>query len=380
MAAKTDNAIPTHLLVRHARVRESLLKAKLDGILLTTPADLGYVTGTSWEDSIIYLDHDRLTIVTDSRYETEVAEVNPWLRQSIFRGKKTMADNVADLLIKSKSAKVGFEKAFITFGQAKAIQDKIKEHKSKGSKPKLAPLAGLMTNVRKVKDTHELDALRRAITAAQDGYAIVRRDLRVGQTEQETAGRLEYEMRRLGASGASFGTNVSSGPTSAMPHYRPKNRPIQADSALLFDWGAVVDGYHSDITRTHVVGRASAKLAEIYKVVLEAQLAAIAAIKPGVQTRAVDKVARDIITKAGYGKQFGHGLGHGIGLAIHELPRLSKIAAPEPLVPGMVVTVEPGIYLPGEAGVRIEDDVLVTEAGCEVLTSLDKSFEGCHLE
>ncbi|MCS7034374.1 MAG: M24 family metallopeptidase, partial [Phycisphaerae bacterium] len=260
------------------------------------------------------------------------------------------------------------------------LQVRLSKRKLRGRQVKLQPVENLMVNVRKIKDPIEIAAIRRAVACAQDAYAIVRRDLRIGAIENDIAAQLEYEMRRLGAQRSSFDTNVSAGANSSKPHYRPGRVPVTADSVLLFDWGAVVDGYCSDITRTHFVGRAPPKLREVYRIVLEAQRAAIGAIRPGTLTGNVDRVARNLIAKAGFGKNFGHGLGHGIGLAIHELPRLSRTARPEPLQPGMVVTVEPGIYLPGVGGVRIEDDVLVTESGCEVLTSLDQSFEGCNLE
>jgi Xaa-Pro aminopeptidase len=165
-----------------------------------------------------------------------------------------------------------------------------------------------------------------------------------------------------------------------LPHYRPQETLVQADQPLLFDWGAVYKGYCSDLTRTFMIGRVSSKMKKIYQAVYEAQQAAISFLRPGVTTQQADLVARDIITKAGFGKEFGHGLGHGIGREIHELPSLRKTGGDEELRPGMIVTVEPGIYLPGEGGVRIEDDVLITHSGCEVLSSLDKSLEACHLE
>lgn len=380
MPKPSNSTINTTLLVRHARVREAMLAHSLDAMLLTAPADLGYATGIAWEDCCGVLTGDRLSIITDSRYDEEIAIKCPWLPRMIFKGKQTMADAVVDALFKAKSRRVGFEQNFITHGMVRSLISKVAARKTRGQRPVLKAQTGLMINVRKIKDATEIATIRQAVTVAQDAYKIVRADLRVGQTESEIAARLEFEMKRRGASKSSFDVNVSAGSNSSLPHYRPGQIPLRENSALLFDWGALVDGYCSDITRTHTIGRPPKKIREIYRIVLEAQLAAIAVIRPGVHTRKVDTVARDIIAKAGYGKHFGHGLGHGIGLAIHELPRLSKIAAPEELKPGMVVTVEPGIYLPGIGGVRIEDDVLVTEAGCEVLTSLDKSFEGCHIE
>ncbi|HRK30879.1 MAG TPA: Xaa-Pro peptidase family protein [Tepidisphaeraceae bacterium] len=380
MTKKRAPGLPAPLITRRHRVRAAMAENQLDAILLTSSADLGYLTGISWEDCTGVLTHDTFTLVTDSRYDEEVAIKCPWLHRRIFSGKQTMADLVVDTLFKSKAGRVGFEKNFVTHGMVLALSKAVKDKKTKGPRPRLRPQAGLMTNVRKLKDAIEIATIRAAVDVAQQAYKVVRKQLRVGMTENEIAARMEFEMKQRGASKGSFDTNVSAGSNSSLPHYRPAEVRLANNSALLFDWGALVGGYCSDITRTHAVGRPPAKLREIYSIVLEAQAAAIAAIRPGVSTRKVDAAARDIIAKAGYGKHFGHGLGHGIGLAIHELPRLSKIAAPEALVPGMVVTVEPGIYLPGRFGVRIEDDVLVTETGCEVLTSLDKSFEGCHIE
>ena len=155
---------------------------------------------------------------------------------------------------------------------------------------------------------------------------------------------------------------------------------MQRDQPLLIDWGAVYKGYCSDLTRTLMVGRVSSRIKQIYKTVFEAQEAAIKFLRPGVTTMQADRVARDVIERAGFGEEFGHGLGHGIGREIHELPTMRKTGGEEELRPGMIVTVEPGIYLPGEGGVRIEDDVLITHSGCEVLSSLDRTFEGCHIE
>jgi Xaa-Pro aminopeptidase len=173
---------------------------------------------------------------------------------------------------------------------------------------------------------------------------------------------------------------VAAGPNSSLPHYRPAESLVQRDQPLLIDWGAMHKGYCSDLTRTLMIGRVSSRIKQAYKVVLEAQETAIKFLRPGVTTLQADRVARDVIERAGFGKEFGHGLGHGIGREIHELPFMRKIGGEEELRPGMIVTVEPGIYLPGEGGVRIEDDVLITHSGREVLSNLDRSFEGCHME
>jgi len=237
----------------------------------------------------------------------------------------------------------------------------------------------LMVNVRKIKDDVEIGIIREAIRIAQEALLSVRHELRPGRTENYIAGLLTFEMRRRGASDASFEPIIGTGPSSSLPHYRPADIDIKRDTFLLIDYGARYQGYCSDITRTFALGTLPAKLTEIYKICLEAQLAAIATLRPGVTTKTADSAARDIIDGAGYKDFFGHGLGHGVGRDIHEMPTLRRAGGEEELKPGMVITIEPGIYLPGLGGVRIEDDVLITATGCEVLTSLDKTLEGCRL-
>ena len=178
----------------------------------------------------------------------------------------------------------------------------------------------------------------------------------------------------------SFPPIVATGAHSSLPHYRPGDSAIQKDAPLLIDWGALFRGYCSDITRTLLLGRVDPKISEIYKVCQAAQQEALRFMRPGVTTIEADSIARDVITKAGYGEQFGHGLGHGIGREIHEMPALRKLGEADELRPGMIVTVEPGIYIKGVGGVRIEDDVLITHSGCEVLSSLESTYEACHIE
>jgi len=239
---------------------------------------------------------------------------------------------------------------------------------------RLIPAPPILAQMRRLKNDDELAAMSRAIRVAEDAFKATLLTIRPGQTELEMAARLEYEMKRRGASGPAFNTICAEGPNAAKPHAVPGNRKTRKGSAILFDWGARVGGYNSDLTRMVFVGSIPPKIGEIYRIALEAQQAAIAAIRPGRKMCDVDGVARKIITDAGYGKQFTHGLGHGLGLEVHEAPSLSW-RSKEELVPGMVVTVEPGIYLPGIGGVRIEDDVLVTSRGHRVLTHLNKSLE-----
>jgi Xaa-Pro aminopeptidase len=260
-----------------------------------------------------------------------------------------------------------------------ALQQSMKEAKL-AKPPELVPLDNVMTNIRKVKDDTEIDLIRKSVGVAEEAFEAIRSEIKVGQTENHLAGLLVFELRSRGAADSSFPCIVAAGKNSSLPHYRPGETLVQRDQPLLVDWGAIYKGYCSDLTRTLMIGRVSAKIKEIYKVVQDAQHAAIEFLRPGVTTMQADRVARDVIDKAGYKEEFGHGLGHGIGRENHELPSMRRTGGEAELRPGMVVTVEPGIYLPGEGGVRNEDDVLITHSGCEVLSALDKSFAGCHVE
>ncbi|HZK81962.1 MAG TPA: Xaa-Pro peptidase family protein [Humisphaera sp.] len=374
-----------YLKVRHKNVRDAMKALKLDGLLLTHPPDLAYLTNFTGDDSVGLITEKNFYLVTDFRYQEQAEMEAGWLEISVREGK--MAETVAGAIKAAKALRVGFEANFTTFGQIDAIDRAVKEvRKNSGNgdarEVQLVPLENVMSSIRKVKDDHEVDLIRKSIVLAEEAFEAIRPEITVGQTESWIAGQLIAEMRSRGASDASFPVIVASGSNSSLPHYRPGEHEIQVqkDQPLLIDWGAVYRGYCSDLTRTLMIGRVDPKIKLIYKTVLDARDAAIKFLRPGVTTLQADRIARDVIEKAGFGKEFGHGLGHGIGREIHELPRLSKWAAEDELRPGMIVTVEPGIYIPGEGGVRIEDDVLITHSGCEVLSTLDRSFEGCHIE
>jgi Xaa-Pro aminopeptidase len=373
----------SYLKTRHQAVRKAMKALKLDAILLTTAADLGYLTGFTGDDSIGIITEKEIHLVTDFRYKEQADIEAGWLKMHMREGK--MADALAAAILEIKLTRLGFEANFTSFGQIHALEramtEALKGKNGKGGKtPELVPLEDVMTNIRKVKDDQEVDLIRKSISIAEEAYEAILDEIKVGETENHLAGLLIMEMRSRGASTHSFEPIIAAGPNSSLPHYRPGDVLVKRDQPLLIDWGAIHKGYCSDLTRTLMIGRVSPKMKEIYKVVLDAQLKAIGFLRPGVTTRQADQVARDVIDKAGYGKEFGHGLGHGIGREIHELPVMRKIGGEEELRPGMIVTVEPGIYIPGEGGVRIEDDVLITHSGCEVLTTLDKSFEGSHVE
>jgi len=235
---------------------------------------------------------------------------------------------------------------------------------------------GLVEQLRMVKDRDEVARIRRAGWQARRGFEVVRMAMRPEQTELEVAAELEFQLRRFGARGYAFPPIIAVGPRAALPHASPTAAKIGSSDFTLFDWGANEGLYVSDLTRLVVTGRILPKLQKVYGVVLKAQTAGIAAIRPGVTCAEVDAAARTVIDQAGYGKAFGHGLGHGIGVEVHEAPRFASDQTGK-LRAGMVVTVEPGIYLPGWGGVRIEDDILVTRGGHEVLTAIPKQLEQC---
>jgi len=368
-----------YLKVRQKAVRAAMKELGLDGILLTHPPDLHYLTNFTGEDSVGLITQKDLFLITDFRYREQAQLEAGWLTISMRDAK--MSDAVAQVLKTTPLKRIGFEANFTTVGQmdalVKAIKAAVETHP-----PELVGLENVMQNIRKVKDDHEIGLIRKSVALAEEAFDAIRDQIKPGQTENYLAGLIIFELRSRGASNTSFPPIVATGVNSALPHYRPSDdkTEIQNDQPCLIDWGAILNGYCSDLTRTFMIGQVSHRIREIYKLVYESQMAAIAFLRPGVTTMQADRVARDVIEKGGYGAEFGHGLGHGLGREIHELPSMRKTGGDEELRPGMIVTVEPGIYLPGVGGVRIEDDVLITHSGCEVLSSLDKTLEGNHIE
>jgi Xaa-Pro aminopeptidase len=375
MTPLVSTAAP-YLTIRQQAVREAMKAQKLDGILLTLPPDLAYLTDFTGDDSVGLITPTDLFLVTDFRYEEQAQQEAPWLKIVLRKGK--MGEALTQALGKAKCRRVGFEAAYTTVAQISGLEEALKKKKLHKT-VKLVPLKDVLVNIRKTKDTREIDIIRKAAAIAQESFVEIRKMIKPGMTENHLAALLVLEMRKRGASDSSFPPIIGAGPNSSLCHYRPAEVPIQRDQPLLIDWGALYKGYCSDHTRTLMIGKVNPELKKIYSIVLEAQQTAIALVKPGATTKQIDTAARNVIKKAGYEKNFGHGLGHGIGRQIHELPTMGKRAISEPLKPGMIVTVEPGIYLPGIGGVRIEDDVLITETGSEVLSSLDKSWESMQM-
>lgn len=343
-------------------------ESAVDSLLITGAANVRYLTGFTGDSSWLFLAAANTVMLSDSRYETQLADECAGLETAIRDASSTINEMAAKVIETAKVKRVGIESDYLTLTQHAALSGKI-------TAAELVPTSGLVERLREVKDKWELEQIREAIHIAQRGIAVVRSSLRPDQTETEVRYLLEAAMRDFGGHGTAFEPIVGVGPTAALPHAHAGSRRISESPILLIDWGAQTKShYRSDLTRVFITGKPTKQMEQVYKIVLAAQQAAIKAIRPGVKCAEVDRIARGMIADAGFGKYFGHGLGHGFGLEIHESVRMSPLSHQEFEV-GMVVTVEPGIYLPGRFGVRIEDDILVTAGGNEVLSCVPREFE-----
>lgn len=352
------------MLQRVNKVREALPQG-LDGILVLQPENRRWVSGFTGSSGIAIIGRGGQPVfLTDFRY-TEQAELQCQGYNIVKQSDKIVEDikAIADGLgIK----RLGFEKDFVSVAYYEKLTAGLTGIELIGVEDNIIEL-------RSVKDEGELELLAEAVAIADKAFTHILGFLKPGLTERRVALELERYMQDLGATGPSFETIVASGPRSAMPHGVASERVLQANEFVKMDYGCVYKGYCSDMTRTVVLGTADAKQREIYDIVLESQLAAIQGIKAGITGKEADGLARNVISAKGYGDKFGHGLGHGVGLAIHELPRASALAD-NVLAVNQIVTVEPGVYLPGWGGVRIEDMVVVQEKGCRILTSSPKEL------
>jgi len=361
----------TSFALRRKKLRSLLQEAKVDALLVTNFINVTYLTGFTGDDSYLLATRNGETLITDPRYTTQLEEECPGLKLEVREPGVKMLTAVMGAIESGKVEQLGIEGASATVSFKESLAEAM-------PKVKLVVTDNLVERLRLIKDKDEVDATRVACMQARRAYDVVRASLTGNMTELEVAAELEYQARRFGAKALSFPAIVAVGDRAALPHARPTKRRFSESDFTLIDWGANSGLYMSDLTRIIVTGKISPKLRKIYGVVLKAQLAAIDAIRPGRTCEEVDRVARNIITRAGFGKAFGHGLGHGTGLEIHEAPRLA-VGQQTKLRPGMIVTVEPGIYVPGWGGVRIEDDVLVTRTGHEVLSDVPKQLEDCLL-
>jgi Xaa-Pro aminopeptidase len=335
------------------RLRESLEEP----LLVTDPANLRYLTGFESTNAALLVEPERLRLFTDFRYAEGARAVEG---AEVVQTSRALYPDLAAQL----SGPIGFEADALVYSRHRLLADAGLE---------LLPRSGLVEALRAVKDESELEAIRRASAITSEAYARLAEDPFVGRTERELTWRMDALLRDLGAEDLTFPTIVVAGPNAASPHAHGGRRRVEPDETVLVDAGAVVDGYCSDCTRTFATGRLAEELQDAYDACLEGQLAGLEAVRAGARARDVDAAARERISARGYGEAFGHGLGHGVGLLGHEAPSLRPESS-ETLAAGNVVTVEPGIYLSGRGGIRIEDLVVVTEEGAEVLTNFTKEL------
>ncbi len=345
-------------------VIDKVEERELDSVIVHDLVNVRWLTGFTGTNGLALVGPGVRLFVTDFRYvEQAQAQVPESFEHA--RGKQDLAEEA----VKRMSGRVGFDDAHVTVRQHARLRKMVPDG------VELVPAAGVIEELRAVKDAQEVQAMRAAAALADEVFAEIAERGLVGRTEYEVAVDAEVGFRRRGASGPSFPPIVASGPHGALPHAVPRDVRIEPDTLVVVDMGCVLDGYCSDCTRTYATGEGlTDEMRSVYDLVLRAQLAALDATRAGTGGKAVDSVARDLIAGEGRGEQFGHGLGHGVGLEIHEEPRLSQSAEDKPLVAGSAVTVEPGVYVPGSFGVRIEDLVVVTDDRPDILTSFTKDL------
>ena len=355
---------------RISKLHDFLTKQELDAVLITSPKHVYYLTGFFTDPHERFLglvlpaqgEPALIVPALDRQAASEASSV-----QNIYTHTDTQNPyEVLKQTLPSGLSKLGIEKSHMTVERFEAMGQVV-------SATSFVDVEAPLREMRLIKSADEVERMKHAVVLVEKALTETLKTVKIGMTEMEIVADLEYQMKRVGAEGPSFSTMVLAGEKSALPHGNPGTREVQAGDLLLFDIGVEADGYVSDITRTFAVGEISEQLREIYETVLAANEAAIAEVRPGVTFAHIDKTARNVIADKGYGEYFIHRLGHGLGMDVHEYPSVHE-QNEEILRPGMVFTIEPGIYLPGVGGVRIEDDVVVTETGVEVLSSFPKKL------
>jgi Xaa-Pro aminopeptidase len=375
------------LQARHERVRRTLEADRLDALVVTHLPNVRYLTGFSGSAAIVVLTPDELIFITDGRYVTAVREsvapVCPTLR--LVPVDPTYDTTLVSQIGHSRLLRVGFESDYLSFGRHQSIVAALDGQTARGrARVEFVPTARRVEAERLWKDPAELAAFRVAGELLDRVAADVLGSIREGQVERDIAARIDFGLKMGGFEGTAFDTIVASGPNSALPHARPGIRTLKPGDLVVLDFGGVYDGYCVDLTRTVSVGPPSAEAQRLYDAVFEAQAAALAIIQPGIRVSEVDRAARTVLEGHGLGPAFGHATGHGLGLEVHEEPRVGPLRADVPgvapvsrdemLGPGVVFTVEPGAYVAGLGGVRIEDDVAVVAGGVELLTHVSRKL------
>ncbi|WJP96912.1 M24 family metallopeptidase [Macrococcus bovicus] len=343
------------------KLQQLLADRNLEAIIVLSPYNRRYLSLFTGSSGALVITKEENILITDFRYTSQAAEQATDF--TVIKQAGGLLDSVKAVLQERNIRTAGFEGDLITFQQYQAL----------GQNLELVDIAGEIEKIRMIKEPFEIEIIQQAADIADQAYEHIQTFIKAGKTELEVSNELEMFMRQLGASGSSFDTIVASGVRGALPHGVASGKVIEQGDMITLDYGAIYNGYISDITRTLAVGEPLPEMRKIYDIVLDAQVTALKTIKPGMTGREADQIARDIIAGAGYGEAFGHSLGHGIGLEVHEGPGLS-VASDVQLVPDMCVTLEPGIYVENLGGVRIEDDVLVTESGLKRFTHASKDL------
>lgn len=350
--------------LRLNRVREQLNEDGLDALFITNAFNRRYLTGFTGTSGYVLITKEKALLFTDFRYTSQAAEQATAYEIVLHAIKptETILETIQSLGVK----KLGFEKNHVTFASYLAYQEQFPGIE-------LVPTENIVEKLRGIKDERELGYIRKAVEITELAFDHILGIMKPGISERDISTELEYFMRKNGAPSSAYASIVASGERSALPHGLASEKLIAANEFVTLDFGANYEGYCSDLTRTVFIGKPTDKHKELYSIVLEANRATLAGLKPGMTGKDGDSLARDIISGYGYGPNFGHGLGHAFGLEIHEAVRLSQ-QSKDIMTPGMVITVEPGIYIPGFGGVRIEDDIVITETGIEVLTKSNKEL------
>ena len=341
-----------------------LVECKADALLVTSPANVRYLSGFTGSNGILLLTARETHFFTDPRYEIAAKKSIPG-KVHIIKG--PMIVGVSQVLRRLRLKKIGFESAWTHYDEYQRLQENL----PLGASP--VAVGRIIEQRRMLKSPAEIELIRESVNINSAAFTRVLKRIRPGVREADIAAEIEYQMKVLGAEKPAFDTIVAAGPHSAFPHAHPTDHRLGQNELLLIDMGASLQGYCSDMTRVVHLGKSSKRIRDMYKAVLEAQLAGIDAVRPGVTAGKVDTVTRNVLKKHKLDKMFVHSTGHGLGLEIHESPRLGK-KDPTLLEAGMAITIEPGVYVEGLAGIRIEDTVLVTQNGCEVLTPTSKEF------
>lgn len=357
--------------VRRDRLAQAAVKAEVDGFVVTNPVNVSYLTGFSGDSSYLLVGRQESVLVSDGRFAIQLQEECPGLPVHLRPPSIRITPAAAGELKKLGWRRISCDAAHLTLAEYETFRTELK-----GAEWRAA--TGAVEQFRVRKDEHEIEALREAIAMAERALEQFKLSLDAEDSEKELHDRMELLVRAEGAKCSSFPPIIAVGPRAALPHAPPTKAPVGAAEVLLVDWGANGGFYRSDLTRTFAPHTISPKFREVYAAVAAAQRAAIAALRPGAKAEAIDAAARAELEKVGLNERFNHGLGHGIGLDVHEAPAL-RPNSDTLLEPGMVVTVEPGVYLPEWGGVRIEDDVLITPDGCELLTNTPRDLEAMVL-